>query len=183
MSEARDKLVVVRRQWNDYRTATYRLDNVWDPKWRTVSGGVNAMAPQPFIHARVWCNQMIKGDLAHSCGHGPPPHEILVCVVKRDNEPDVFAKLERMAGPRPKRSPRRKTFYQWLKLQRERTDAIGDLARTVAQWTSSSPCRPKRNTFGAWKLRLNAKKGSPLFDLLTEAWEEYESATLVDSDA
>ncbi len=181
MSEARDKLVVVRRQWNDYRTATYRLDNVWDPKWRTVSGGVNAMAPQPFIHARVWCNQMIKGDLAHSCGHGPPPHEILVCVVKRDNEPDVFAELERMAGPRPKRSPRRKTFYQWLKLQRERTDSIGDLARTVAQWVSSD-C-PKRNTFEAWKRRFNAKKGSPLFYSLTEAWGEYESATLVDSDA
>ncbi len=156
------------------------------------------MAPQPFIHVRVWCDQMIKGELAHSCRHGPPPHEILVCVVKRDNEPDVFAELERMAGPRPKRPPRRKTFYQWLKLraQHERTDAIGDLARTVAQWHSGTvaqwadeswrtgrPYRPKRNTFEAWRRRFDAKKGSPLFDSLTEAWEEYESANRVDIGA
>jgi hypothetical protein len=43
---------------------------------------------------------MVDGELAHSCRHGPPPHNILVCVLKKDN-PAIWASIEGLIGPRP----------------------------------------------------------------------------------
>ena len=82
--------VWVRRQFNDYRDAKYELDAFESPHWDTMSGGVNAIALQPFIHGYVMCNEMIEGELAHSGTHGPCPHRIKVCVVKKVNDPDVY---------------------------------------------------------------------------------------------
>jgi hypothetical protein len=45
--------VLVRRQWNDDRFATYRLSDVEELHWSRVSGGVRAPAPQPFVHGYV----------------------------------------------------------------------------------------------------------------------------------
>lgn len=101
-TSADDPDVVIRRQWNDYRKAKVKLSALTDLQWRRVSGGVNAVSPQPFIHGRVLCTQ-VDGDIAHSCMHGPPPHEILVCVVKKDNAKDVLARVLELAGPRPVR--------------------------------------------------------------------------------
>lgn len=94
-------VVVVRRQWNDYRQATYRLEDFSGARWDTVSGGVQATATQPFIHGYVWCDAMIDGSLGHSCQHGAGPHHIKVCVVKKDNAAAVYAKLLEVAGPKP----------------------------------------------------------------------------------
>lgn len=67
------------------------------------SGGINQMAPQPFIHGYVMCDGMLSGELAHSCAHGRRPHRIKVCVVKKANTPEVFKRLLEIAGPKPKR--------------------------------------------------------------------------------
>jgi hypothetical protein len=90
----------VRRQWNDYRSAIYRFAQVEKLCWDYVSGGINAQSPQPFVHGYVWCNQKISGDLAHACIHGPPPHRIKVCLVKKDNE-NIWNEILSIAGPRP----------------------------------------------------------------------------------
>ncbi len=103
MSDEQGPLVWVRRQWNDYRKAQYRLRDLQGAHWDWTSGGVNVPAPQPFMHGYVWCNGMLGGELAHSCAHGPGPHRIQVCVVKKDNTAAVIAQLERQAGPRPPR--------------------------------------------------------------------------------
>jgi hypothetical protein len=92
-----ETLVSVRRQWNDYRTATVRLDHLRHFHWREESGGVRARSPRPFLHARMWCDAIVAGELAHSCAHGEGPHEILVCIVKKDNLKSVFSQLERLA--------------------------------------------------------------------------------------
>jgi hypothetical protein len=109
MSEERDDVhevtsplvLVVRRQWNDWRQATYRLEDFTGAHWATVSGGVKTPAPQPFIHGYVWCNAMLYGELDHSCTHRAGPHHIKVCVVKKDNMPTVFAELLGKVGPKP----------------------------------------------------------------------------------
>jgi hypothetical protein len=80
------QVVWVRRQWNDYRDAAYCIEDVAGWHWSDVSGGVGACAPRPFVHAYVWCNQMIEGELAHSCSHGQGPHQIKVCVTKKMNK-------------------------------------------------------------------------------------------------
>lgn len=103
-------VVKVRRHWNDWRIATYHLADLGGVHWDTMSGGVQSTAPQPFLHGYVVCAQMLDGELAHSGAHGPCPHEIKVCVVKKDNAPTIFAGLCTAAGPKPPRAtaaPRR----------------------------------------------------------------------------
>jgi hypothetical protein len=65
------RVINVRRQWSDWRMATYRWADVSDLHWRVVGGGVNALLPAPFVHGRVLCDAMISGELAHSAltGH------------------------------------------------------------------------------------------------------------------
>ncbi len=91
-------LVTVRRHWNDWKLAKYRLANVHRPRWDTESGGVQKASPRRMLYAYVLCNAMESGELAHSCRHGPPPHEVKVCIVKKDNDPRVYQELMRRAG-------------------------------------------------------------------------------------
>ena len=103
MSE--EKFVFVRRQWNDWKIAKYRLSDIQNPHWSDTSGGVFARAPQPFIHGYVQCDLAVEGEVAHSGVHGSCPHSILVCVVKKDNKPAIFKLLVAQAGPKPIREP------------------------------------------------------------------------------
>jgi hypothetical protein len=94
-------IVTVRREWNDWRKASYRLADLEGVHWSQITGGVGVPVPQPFIHGYVSCDQMLEGELAHSGSHGPCPHRIKVCIVKADNEPAVFRRLVQQAGPKP----------------------------------------------------------------------------------
>ena len=85
-------VIMVRRQWNSWRSAAFDLDCIEGLHWDDTSGGVNAKAPRSFLHGCVWCNQKIRGDLDYSCQHGPGPHRIKVCVVKVDNK-DVWPQI------------------------------------------------------------------------------------------
>jgi hypothetical protein len=106
MSEPSPNAVVkVRRQWNDAeRIATYPLEALEGVRWDTSSGGVQAPCPQPFLHGYVWCDDALDGELAHSCAHGDGPHRIKVCIVKKNNDPSIFARLVEQAGPKPARA-------------------------------------------------------------------------------
>jgi len=97
-----DTLVRVRRDWNDHRVATVTWSDLRDPRWDDVSGGEQNHTSQPFIYGYVWCDQ-VQGDIAHSCIHGPPPHNIKVCLVKKDNSKQVWNRLQDLAGPKPRR--------------------------------------------------------------------------------
>lgn len=97
--------VWVRRQPNNWRIATYFLNTIKDVHWDRISGGVGANTIQHFLHTYVDCEAMINGDIAHSGIHGPCPHVIKVCLVKKDNDPAAFAQLVEMAGVKPKKEP------------------------------------------------------------------------------
>ena len=98
--------VWVRRQWDNQEKAKYRLIDLADVRWDEISGGVCAPAPQPFLHGFVQCDAQLEGRVAHSGGHGRCPHRIKVCIVKKDNDPEVFAYLQAQAGLKPPRKPR-----------------------------------------------------------------------------
>jgi hypothetical protein len=51
------------------------------------------------------CDAMIGGTLAHSCAHGPGPHRIKVCLVRKENE-SVWKDVLAIVGPRPDRRGR-----------------------------------------------------------------------------
>jgi hypothetical protein len=105
-TQNKSAVVEVRRSWNDWRSADYYLNDVEDLHWSNISGGVQAVAPQFFVHGRVWCDGMLNGELAHSCQHGHGPHRIKVCITKTGNE-EIWPKVLERAGPRPRRRPRK----------------------------------------------------------------------------
>lgn len=94
--------IYVRRQWNDWRVGKVRFNDLQGFHWDWCSGGVMAPAPQPFIHAYTSCD-CINGEIAHSCAHGEGPHDIKVCVVKKDNKPSTFELIKSIVGPKPER--------------------------------------------------------------------------------
>jgi len=102
MASLTEPLVTVRRQWNNPATAEYRLSAIGGIHWDSVSGGVGAQAPRPFLHGYVMCDEAVSGAVSHSCRHGPPPHRIKVCIVKRDNSPAVLRALEEKMGRQSK---------------------------------------------------------------------------------
>ena len=105
MSEE-DPLVTVRRRYDDWRMADYRLSEISGLHWHEISGGVNVRAPLSLIHGYVRCDRMEFGELSHSCRRGARPHRIKVCITKSGNEAEfghVLAKLECGIVP-PKKS-------------------------------------------------------------------------------
>ncbi len=84
--------VQIRRQWNDWRIGEVELSQLDDLHWDSVSGGVHAPAPRPFIHAYVKCTD-VEGDISHSGAHGECPHRIKVVLVKKDNSRVVWDKV------------------------------------------------------------------------------------------
>ncbi len=97
-SHAAEECIVVRRQWSDWRKATFRLSDLHGFHRSRISGGVNAISPKPFLHAYAKCTDVVAGDLVHSCRHGPTPHEIKVCIVQKDNTKAMYAAALAKAG-------------------------------------------------------------------------------------
>ena len=94
--------VYVRRQPSDYRIAKYKLSDFKNPGWRYTSGGIQTTFMGTMsIYGKVWCNGAIEGEVAHSGVHGICPHEILVCVLKKDNPIKVYNRLKELVGPNP----------------------------------------------------------------------------------
>jgi len=92
-----ETLITVRRQWNDWVKGAVKLKDLADFHWRNSSGGVGANSPRAMLYGRMWCTALASGSLAHSCRHGPPPHEILVCIVQKDNDRRLFQHLRSLA--------------------------------------------------------------------------------------
>jgi hypothetical protein len=69
MENGPDPIVWVRRQWNSWKSAAYRLSQIEGLRWDDVSGGAMAKAPRRFLHGYVWCNQMIEGELEEMWRH------------------------------------------------------------------------------------------------------------------
>lgn len=70
----------------------YRLSDISGIHWDDVSGGVRRKAPRSHLHGYVLCTGMVSGEISHSCRHGPPPHEVKVCITKSGNK-EVWALL------------------------------------------------------------------------------------------
>ena len=95
--------VRVRRDWDDCRVGTVRWSDLGNPRWDMVSGGTQTRTPEPFVHGYVMCDR-VRGDIAHSCIHGPGPHNIKVCIVEKDNSRQVWDYLMKTVGSKPPKS-------------------------------------------------------------------------------
>jgi hypothetical protein len=84
--------ISVTADWNDWRSANARLDDLRDVHWHQPQS-----APQPMIHAYLSCADIISGDLPHRCDQVSAPHRIRVCVLRSHNVASAYAELVRRA--------------------------------------------------------------------------------------
>jgi hypothetical protein len=96
---AADRLpeVIVRRRWNATESLPVAVDVLWGFHFQNDAGGVCRALPRAFLGARVWCDKLnVPGDasrLGHLCREGPPPHELVVCILPNDNPAPLYAQL------------------------------------------------------------------------------------------
>lgn len=102
-----EEIVWVRRQPGDYRMAKYKVSDIKKLHWSDISGGVKAQLDQNYLCCYVRCDELIDGNIAHSCAHGEGPHRIKVCVIKSDNSELLYKKLAELAGTRSKPQPQK----------------------------------------------------------------------------
>ena len=109
-----DELVTVRRRRYDTgKTARVSLADLKDIHFRSEGrrcaavGEVAKAGPKLCLHARVRCDRIVDGKLHHSCRYGPPPHEMLVFIIQKDNDSPLYRRLlERVETPRARRRKR-----------------------------------------------------------------------------
>jgi hypothetical protein len=89
---ADEALVTVQREWSGWRTAFVRVRDLQDIHWFQPIG-----APRSLIHAYVRCADVVEGDLPHDCASTPPPHRLLVCVLKSHTTGVVYAEIAQCA--------------------------------------------------------------------------------------
>ena len=95
-----DMPIPVNREWNGWRTAEVRLGELQDIHWLKPNG-----APVPLVHGYILCTSFVNGEIPHECERTPRPHRLLVCVVKRHLEPNVYVELARRAAEQQSMPP------------------------------------------------------------------------------
>jgi hypothetical protein len=93
-----DVVVWVRRHWNDTLGAAVPLAALRQVHMSDLSGGVARRSPRPMVTGYIYCDDVVDGDLSHSCLHGPPPHWIKVVVVAKDNPKPLMKALRDRAA-------------------------------------------------------------------------------------
>lgn len=96
------QLIKVRRQPFSEQIGTIELKEISNVSWRRKSGGIQQWTRYHFPYGIIRCTHILEGTVAHSGTHGPCPHDILVCVCKKDNK-EIFDELLKVwnIGKRP----------------------------------------------------------------------------------
>ena len=96
LTESSQETVTVRRRWNASDVAEIPTQVLWDFHFRNDAGGVCRALPRAFLYAHVWCDKVPSGTLGHLCREGPPPHDLLVCILPNDNAAPLYERLRAM---------------------------------------------------------------------------------------
>jgi hypothetical protein len=94
--------VSVRRMPGDHNIGQCDLSRIRGIHWGYISGGVQvSFFNTPSVYGYVTCTDIVEGRVAHTGDHmGGCPHEIKVCILKKDNFA-IYDCLKAMAGVRP----------------------------------------------------------------------------------
>jgi hypothetical protein len=85
--------VTVRRRWNAPDVAQAPAESLREFHFRNDAGGVCGAFPRAFLFAHIWCDHLATGALGHLCRQGPPPHDLLVCILPNDNPQALYERL------------------------------------------------------------------------------------------
>jgi hypothetical protein len=91
-------MVKVRRRWNASEYAEVPVDVLRDFHFRNDAGGVCGAFPRAFLSAHLWCDHIPQGALGHQCREGPPPHDLLVCILPNENPAALYEDLRAKVG-------------------------------------------------------------------------------------
>src|SRR5579864_1342688 len=86
-----DLQIKVRSRWNGVRKAIVALADLSGFHFSKLGGETFLRSPRPFLYAFVPCNTPHRGGLTRSCGIGPHPHMLKVCVLQKDNQSRNYA--------------------------------------------------------------------------------------------
>ena len=85
------QIVTVVRHPGEWRSIDIPFSLLEDFQLSSVSGGVGVPSAYPKLYARMFCTDIPEdAEFAHTCEHGPPPHEILVCIIKSLNAGKLY---------------------------------------------------------------------------------------------
>lgn len=110
MKKNSKKYVNIRRQPSDPKMGKTLFEYLQDVRWQNTSGGVHAKSGQDLLYGYIYCNQIIEGEIGHSCEHGEAPHYIKVFIPMKDNDKDIIMKLKEMADRNSTRHLNRSPF-------------------------------------------------------------------------
>jgi hypothetical protein len=119
MTFTADTLLAVRRAPTNRRIGKVRLGDLHHLHWRRQSGGTRSrFMAQPFVFGRILCTHVVEGRIAHSCQHGPPPHEVLVCMCQKDNPKALATLIAHLANLETvvKEAMRQTAAQHWLEV-------------------------------------------------------------------
>ena len=97
---AAEQKVVIRRSWNDDKTAVVLRSDLHDLRMDDTSGGIQKRSPRLMVYGYISCDKIIEGEIAHSGLHGSCPHRIKVVVIGKFNPKKLMDELKAEARAR-----------------------------------------------------------------------------------
>jgi len=107
--------VAIKQKPMDVRLGFVHIDNIHNLRWDDTATGVVNRTPI-FPYGFVSCDDIVDGEVGHSCRRGSGPHSIKVCVIKKYTHISVYNKLIYPLGQRPKN---REEFWQSIQIRWE----------------------------------------------------------------
>jgi len=96
----RGPLASVRPDCRDWHVAHVPLVDLSDLHWDRTASGKRDQAP--VLWAFISCDAIVAGELPHASADRQHPHAVRVCVLRDDNDREVFDRLVLEAGPPPR---------------------------------------------------------------------------------
>ncbi len=100
---SRVPLASVRSDRDDWHVVHVSVVDLSDVHWDEAAKPSRHTTEQgPTLYGFTTCDAVIGGELPHDASsHGHPPH-VRDCILKDDNDREVFERLVLEAGPRPR---------------------------------------------------------------------------------
>jgi hypothetical protein len=96
-------LASVRPDRRDWHVAHVPLVDLSDVHWDVPAPGQCSRGVEgPVLCAFTSCDAVVAGELPHQPGNHAHPHAVRVCVLREDNDREVFDRLVLEAGPPPR---------------------------------------------------------------------------------
>jgi hypothetical protein len=94
-------LATVRRDCRDWHQAHVPLVDLRDLHWDTATPR-NRTSADPVLWAFIACGDEIAGELAFAENDGTPPEIVRVCILRDDNDHELFQRLLLEVGRPPR---------------------------------------------------------------------------------